>query len=365
MPEGAPHDPDAHRLGRRYVTLLVAGVSVVALTCVAFLLPAPYVTMRPGPAFDTFGEIGGRQMFTFGKGVKTYPVDGALDFTTVSVTRADTHVSLGSVVEAFLTSDVAVVPRDIVYPDDESAAASKAEGQAQLTSSKDSSLVVALRAAGYRVGERASVAAVAQDGAAAGKLQPKDEITAVDGRRTSSAASVVEAVGRVKPGATVTLDVVRGQLEVVLEDLDVRAVKVGMLGSPALVELVAELLADVPALVVDPVMVSTSGHRLLPRDAEAALRDLLLPSATLVTPNLPEASVLTGLAAQTDPGELGRALLALGPGAVLLKGGHGDGPASDDLLVDRREALASGAERQVGQGRGPVDHLVRLRETTA
>ena len=161
MPEGAPHDPDAHRLGRRYVTLLVAGVSVVALTCVAFLLPAPYVTMRPGPAFDTFGEIGGRQMFTFGKGVKTYPVDGALDFTTVSVTRADTHVSLGSVVEAFLTSDVAVVPRDIVYPDDESAAASKAEGQAQLTSSKDSSLVVALRAAGYRVGERASVAAVA------------------------------------------------------------------------------------------------------------------------------------------------------------------------------------------------------------
>ncbi|WP_286690352.1 MULTISPECIES: PDZ domain-containing protein [unclassified Aeromicrobium] len=210
VPEGAPHDPDAHRLGRRYVTLLVAGVSVVALTCVAFLLPAPYVTMRPGPAFDTFGEIGGRQMFTFGKGVKTYPVDGALDFTTVSVTRADTHVSLGSVVEAFLTSDVAVVPRDIVYPDDESAAASKAEGQAQLTSSKDSSLVVALRAAGYRVGERASVAAVAQDGAAAGKLQPKDEITAVDGRRTSSAASVVEAVGRVKPGATVTLDVVRG-----------------------------------------------------------------------------------------------------------------------------------------------------------
>ncbi len=227
-----------------------------------------------------------------------------------------------------------------------------------------------------------------------------------------TAVTVQDTTG-VRAVHEVPLDVVRGQLEVVLEDLDVRAVKVGMLGSPALVELVAELLADVPALVVDPVMVSTSGHRLLPRDAEAALRDLLLPSATLVTPNLPEASVLTGLAAQTDPGELGRALLALGPGAVLLKGGHGDGPASDDLLVDRRgstwfrapridtphthgtgctlsaavatrlalgdpladavgaakaylgEALASGAERQVGQGRGPVDHLVRLRETTA
>ncbi len=232
------------------------------------------------------------------------------------------------------------------------------------------------------------------------------------------AASVVTAVTvqdttGVRAVHEVPLDVVRGQLEVVLEDLDVRAVKVGMLGSPALVELVAELLADVPALVVDPVMVSTSGHRLLPRDAEAAVRDLLLPSSTLVTPNLPEASVLTGLAAQSDPDELGRALLALGPGAALLKGGHGDGPASDDLLVDRRgstwfrspridtphthgtgctlsaavatrlalgdpladavgaakayldEALASGAARHVGRGRGPADHLVRLREVMA
>jgi hydroxymethylpyrimidine/phosphomethylpyrimidine kinase len=227
-----------------------------------------------------------------------------------------------------------------------------------------------------------------------------------------TAVTVQDTTG-VRAVHEVPLDVVRGQLEVVLEDLEVRAVKVGMLGSPALVELVAELLADVPALVVDPVMVSTSGHRLLPQDAEAAVRDLLVPRATLVTPNLPEASVLTGLAPQTDPGELGGALLALGPGAVLLKGGHGDGPASDDLLVDGRggtwfrapridtphthgtgctlsaavatrlalgdpladavgaakayldEALASGAARQVGRGRGPVDHLVRLREVTA
>jgi PDZ domain-containing protein len=208
-PEGASTDPDAYRLGRRYTTMLVAGVSVVALTCVAFLLPAPYVTMRPGPAFDTFGEIGGRQMFTFGRGVKTYPVDGSLDFTTVSVTRADTRLSLGDVVGAYFSDDVAVVPRDVVYPDDETAEASKAEGQAQLTSSKDSSLVVALRAAGYRVGERSTVAGVAEDGAAAGKLEPKDSITSVDGRPTRTSQAVVEAVGRTKPGDTVALDVVR------------------------------------------------------------------------------------------------------------------------------------------------------------
>lgn len=234
----------------------------------------------------------------------------------------------------------------------------------------------------------------------------------VYGASVVTAVTVQDTTG-VRGVHEVPLDVVRGQLEAVLEDLDVRAVKVGMLGSPELVELVAELLADVPALVVDPVMVSTSGHRLLPREAEAAVRDLLLPRATLVTPNLPEAAALSGLPAATDPDALARALLALGPGAVLLKGGHGDGPASDDLLVERRgstwfrapridtphthgtgctlsaavatrlalgdplveavgaakaylaEALASGAHRSVGRGRGPVDHLVRLREVTS
>lgn len=207
----------------------------------------------------------------------------------------------------------------------------------------------------------------------------------------------------------VPLDVVRGQVRSVLSDLDVRAVKVGMLGSPDLVQVVADLLADVPALVVDPVMVSTSGHRLLPEEAESAVRDLLVPRATLVTPNLPEAVVLTGLPLGTSPEELAAALCGLGAGAALVKGGHGSGPSSDDLLLDpdgfvwvcgRRvdtphthgtgctlsaavaarlaqgvplreavadakaylsDALVSGAGRQVGRGSGPVDHLVRLR----
>jgi PDZ domain-containing protein len=208
-PPAAGPDEAAGRLGRRYATLLVAGVTLVALTCVAFLLPAPYVTMRPGPAFDTFGEIGGQRMFTFGEGVTTYPTDGALDFTTVSVTRADARLTLGDVVSAYLDDDVAVVPRDIVYPDGESAADSRSEGQAQLTSSKDSSRVVALRAAGYTVGEEPAVVDVADDGAAAGVLRPDDEITAVDGRPTRTSQQVVSAVGKVEPGTAVRLEVVR------------------------------------------------------------------------------------------------------------------------------------------------------------
>lgn len=208
--EPAAGDDVETRLGRRYATLLVAGVSLVALTCVVFLVPAPYVTMRPGPAFDTFGTIGGEEMFTFGDDVKTYPVDGALDFTTVSVTRPETRISLGNVVRGYLDRDVAVVPRDIVYPDGASDADNTSRGQAELSSSKDSSRVAALRAAGYTVGEQPVVADVAKDGAASGRLEKGDEVLSVDGRATDSAAEVVQAVGRVDPGEQVTLKVSRG-----------------------------------------------------------------------------------------------------------------------------------------------------------
>lgn len=207
--DSGPTDAASMRLGRRYLTLVVAGTSLVALTCLAFLLPSPYVTMRPGVAFDTFGEISGEPMFTFGEDVKTYPVDGALDFTTVSVSRANTQLSLGDVARAYFSDDVAVVPRSIVYPEGQDDADSRSIGQAQLTSSKDSSRVVALRAAGYEVGEQPVVAQVVPDGAAEGVLEPDDEVLAVDGTTTDSSQAVVDAVGEVEPGDVVTMTIER------------------------------------------------------------------------------------------------------------------------------------------------------------
>lgn len=204
------HEPEPTRdpaatLSRRYGTLLAAGITFVALVCVAFLVPVPYVTMRPGPVFNTLGEFDGKPMFTFGKDVRTYPTEGALDFTTVSVTRADTKLSLVGVMKAYFTDDVAVVPHDIVYPKDQSAADSDKVGQAQLTSSKDASRVAALRAAGYTVPESTSVAGVVKGAPAAGKLETGDVIRSVDGRRTVAAASVVKAVSGTKPGTVVEI----------------------------------------------------------------------------------------------------------------------------------------------------------------
>ena len=111
-----------------------------------------------------------------------------------------------------------------------------------------------------------------------------------------------------------------------------------MLASAAIVEAVAEAAAEtrLPLIVVDPVFVSKHGHPLLADDAVDALRRLLLPLATLVTPNLPEAAGLAGFEVRTldDMRRAGAAILALGPSAVLVKGGHLEGDRATDLFVD-------------------------------
>lgn len=127
------------------------------------------------------------------------------------------------------------------------------------------------------------------------------------------------------------------QYEAVVGDLDVRAVKIGMLGTADVVEVVADLLTrmPVPVVVLDPVMVATSGDRLVPAGAVEAIRDLLLPLSTVVTPNLPEATELTGLQIKNaaDMESAGQALRNLGALTAVVKGGHFGGDSSDDVVV--------------------------------
>jgi PDZ domain-containing protein len=200
---------DPSKLSARYTTMVVATLSLIVLTTVAFWLPVPYVRMAPGPAYDTLGNFEGKPMFTFGDDVKTYPTTGSLDFTTVRVGGPDAHLSLGEAVAAYFDGDKAVVPKDLIYPDNESAEQSTAESAAQLSGSKDSSRVAALRAAGYTVTGRPSVAGVVKGGAAAKLLKAGDVFTAVDGTKVTTPDQVVKAVGTHKPGETVRLTVER------------------------------------------------------------------------------------------------------------------------------------------------------------
>lgn len=141
---------------------------------------------------------------------------------------------------------------------------------------------------------------------------------------------------------------IRQQIEVVMADIGADAIKTGMLGDAATIETVCETLAACAAgvpVVVDPVMVAKGGHSLLAAEAVATLRRRLLPMATVLTPNLPEAEALTGLTIQTvsDMRVAASVLLSLGVPAVLLKGGHLDGDTLVDLLAtaDGIEAFSS------------------------
>jgi hydroxymethylpyrimidine/phosphomethylpyrimidine kinase len=130
---------------------------------------------------------------------------------------------------------------------------------------------------------------------------------------------------------------VADQIRAVATDIGVDAAKTGMLANAAIVEAVAATVTQtgIAPLVVDPVFVSKHGHRLLEEDAVGALRDLILPLAALVTPNLPEAAGLAGIPVRTrdDMRRAGDAIRSLGVRAVLVKGGHLEHDRAADLLV--------------------------------
>ncbi|WP_235808148.1 bifunctional hydroxymethylpyrimidine kinase/phosphomethylpyrimidine kinase [Methanoculleus horonobensis] len=142
-------------------------------------------------------------------------------------------------------------------------------------------------------------------------------------------------------------DAIRAQMEAVADGFSIGAWKTGMLGNAANVRAVAEALPEGAALVIDPVMVSTSGHRLLAEDAVRDLAELLIPRAAVVTPNIPEAEVLAGMPVTTveEMADAGRRILDLGARAVVVKGGHLAGGAAVDILVDRDGGIRLSGER--------------------
>jgi hydroxymethylpyrimidine/phosphomethylpyrimidine kinase len=159
-------------------------------------------------------------------------------------------------------------------------------------------------------------------------------ITAITAQNTRGVTAALE----------IDLELIRAQADAVFGDLRVAAVKTGMLASAAVIETVARVLGDhrPPHYVLDPVMISKTGFPLLRPEAIGALREALLPLATVLTPNVHEARALTGLPVRT-PAEAeaaGRQLLAAGAGAVLVKGGHLEDQRATDVLVTARGVRA-------------------------
>jgi len=202
---------------------------------------------------------------------------------------------------------------------------------------------VALTVAGSDSGGGAGLVADVKTFAARG-VWASVAITAV----TAQNARSVQRVSVLEPS------LVRAQIESVAAGMAVAAAKTGMLGSAAVAEVVAEVLRPRGwPLVVDPVLVSTSGTALLGPGGVEVVRDRLLPLAWVVTPNLAEAAVLTGMAVATDEDmeAAGRALVALGCRAALVTGGHREGETVRDcLIVGEADATWLSGARLAGEG---------------
>ncbi len=153
-------------------------------------------------------------------------------------------------------------------------------------------------------------------------------ITAVTAQSTAGVTAVVPLEG----------DLVTAQIETIAGDVSIDATKIGMLATASIVEAVAASIGelDLPLVVVDPVLVATSGDRLLDADAIQTLTRELLPHAFVVTPNIPEAEVLSGrrISGADAACEAARRIHGLGPSAVIVTGGHGEGAETVDLLFD-------------------------------
>jgi hydroxymethylpyrimidine/phosphomethylpyrimidine kinase len=232
----------------------------------------------------------------------------------------------------------------------------------------------------------------------------------VYGASAITAITVQNTIG-VEAVAPLSADLVTAQIEAIAGDLVLHATKIGMLATAAIVEAVAAAIAELelPLVVVDPVLVSSNGERLLDEDGVQALCAELLPRARVVTPNIPEAEALSGvrISSPAKAREAARRIRDMGPRAIIITGGHGSGPTIVDLLLEGDEfqeyrtprvdtrnthgtgctfasAIAAGlahgrtlpdaaeaAQRyvagalahapQIGRGRGPLDHFWQTR----
>jgi Lon-like protease len=193
----------------RATTLTVAAMMLVALISVAVLLPVPYVTMKPGQTVNTLGDTSQGPVIEFGPDVRTYHDHGQLRMTTVSVTSPDSHVGLLQAIDGWFDTSTAVVPRDLVYPPDQSVQQAEQQTHLEMTGSQASAQIAGLKAAGYNVKEQVQITSVTPGSPADGKLKPGDQLTAVDGQPVKSSQAAVDAVRDRKPGDPVKLTVER------------------------------------------------------------------------------------------------------------------------------------------------------------
>jgi PDZ domain-containing protein len=172
-------------VSRRALTLLLASVLAVLLTAGAVQAPVPYVALGPGPTYNTIGEIDGEPLLVV-EGRPTYPTEGHLELTTVGV---QPDLTLVEALQGWFDRDLAVVPREVVYPPDQSDDEVEQQNAEAMTTSQSSATTAAARQLGFRTAE-VRVQEVPEGSPSSGLLQEGDIITTLDGRRVRDAAEL-------------------------------------------------------------------------------------------------------------------------------------------------------------------------------
>ena len=195
-------------MSRRTLTLLLATLLAIGLAAGAGQARVPYVALGPGPMYNTLGETGGKPVIAI-EGRATFPTDGHLDLTTVGV---QSRLTLAGALAGWFARDLAVVPREVVYPPGQSDKQVEQQNTEAMRTSQDSAAAAAARQLGLRVAE-VSVAQIPSGAPASGLLQVGDVLTAVDGTPLRDAAELRSVVSAKKAGDTVRVSFVRAGAE--------------------------------------------------------------------------------------------------------------------------------------------------------
>jgi len=194
---------------RRTLTLAVAGFLVVLLSAVAALLPVPYVALNPGPVTNTLGSVGKTELIRI-EGRTTYPDDGKLDLTTVSVLGGPRQrLDLVTALRGWIDDAVAVVPEEQVYPAGETAKEIEEQSATEMRDSQENATTAALRHLGIPVTTRLLVQDVEKGSPSRGKLRTGDEILEVDGEQVAGGEQLRELITAREPGDRVMIVVER------------------------------------------------------------------------------------------------------------------------------------------------------------
>ncbi|MDX6573610.1 MAG: Lon-like protease, partial [Gaiellales bacterium] len=186
---------------RRSAALTVGSLVLVLLVCVAVFVPMPYVVMSPGVTENTLGSFGGQRVISV-TGHKTYPTSGHLDLTTVSVTSPNSQPRLPDILRAWWSSTDIVLPRDVIYPPEESVAAVNKQNQTDMLDSQTYAIAAGLEEAGINC-IKVEVEGVTAGAPADGVLRKGDLIVAVNGTRVTSTQDAVDAISTLPPGSRV------------------------------------------------------------------------------------------------------------------------------------------------------------------